>query len=73
MQRARIHDTFEQDLKEAISWLKKTQYEMMLAKTHDEGAVHGLDQKIRVDSQLTWDDKAKLLAEVNGVLPRYAS
>lgn len=61
-----MDDAFEQDLKEAISWAKKNQYERMLAMAHGEGAVQELDRKIRIDSQLTQDDQARLLAEVNG-------
>lgn len=65
MRRMKTDDVFELDLKEAISWAKKNQYEKMLAMTHDDGDVQELDRKIRMDSQLTQDDQARLLAEVN--------
>jgi len=66
MQRTKIHGVFEQDLKEAISWTRKSQYERMLANTRGEGATQELVQMIRTDSQLTQDDRAEFLAEVNG-------
>jgi hypothetical protein len=66
LQGAKIHDGFEQELKETISWVRKNQYERMLAMADGEGATRELDRKIRTDSQLTQDDQARLLAEVNG-------
>ena len=66
MQRTKTQDVFEQDLKEAISWTKKNQYEKMLAMARDEGDMRELDQRIRTDTQLTQDDRVELLAEVNG-------
>ena len=72
MVRAKVHGVFEQDLKEAISWAKKSQYENMLARAHGEREMRELDRKIRIDPQLTQEDQAKLLAEVNGNVSQLA-
>lgn len=69
MQRAKATQVLEQDLKEAISNVKKDEYRRALREAHDLTVLDSIEHRIRTDSQLAQDDRVQLLGELN-TLPR---
>ncbi len=67
MQRAKAMQVFDQDLKEAISSVKKDEYRRALGWAHDLMALNVIEHKIRTDSQLTQDDRVQLLGDIERV------
>lgn len=65
MQRAKAAQVLEQDLKEAISIVKKDEYRRALREAHDLTALNSVEHRIRTDSQLAQDDRVQLLGELN--------
>jgi len=64
VKRAKAVQLLDQDLKEAISDLKKDEYRRGLEGAHDLVAMGVIEGKIRMDSQLTMTDRMLLLSEV---------
>jgi hypothetical protein len=64
MRRARAVQVFRQDLKEAISGVKKDGYRKEMGEYRDLDALSLLEHEIRSDYQLTRDDRLQLLGEV---------
>jgi hypothetical protein len=64
MQRAKAVQIFDQDLKEAISDVKKDEYRRELENARDLAALEIIEHRIRTDFQLTRGDRLQLLAEV---------
>ncbi len=64
MQRAKAVQLLDQDLKEAISDVKKDGYRKALEEAHDQTALSLVEHEIRSDFQLTRDDRLQLLGEV---------
>jgi hypothetical protein len=69
MQRAKVLQVFEQDLKESISGLKKDEYRRAMRDAHDQMALNSIEHEININFQLIQDDRIQLLSELN-VLPR---
>lgn len=67
MQRAKVTQAFDQDLKEAISDVKKDEYERALEEAHDLMALNAIEHRIRTDFQLTQDDRVQLLGDIERV------
>ena len=67
VRRTTVLQALGQDLKKAISDVKRDQYRRMLAATHDSMALRYVEQRIRIDSQLTQDDRLQLLGEVGSL------
>ncbi len=63
-QRAKTVQVFDQDLKEAISDMKKSEYRRKLETAHDLFALNVMEHRIMTDFQLTRNDRLQLLAEV---------
>jgi hypothetical protein len=70
MQRAKVMQVFEQDLKEAISSVKKDEYRRALREAHDLEVLNSIEHEIRIDFQLTQDDRIELLSELNAFPPQ---
>ena len=64
MQRAKAVQVFDQDLKEAISDMKKDEYRGELESVRNLVVLGIIEHKIRTDFQLTRNDRLQLLAEV---------
>ena len=64
MQRAKTVQVFDQDLKEAISDVKKDEYRRELETVRDLVALGVMEHRIMTDFQLTRNDRLQLLAEV---------
>ena len=64
MQRAKAVQVFDQDLKEAISDVKRDEYRRELETMRDLVWLDIIEHKIRTDFQLTRNDRLQLLAEV---------
>jgi hypothetical protein len=64
MQRAKTVQVLDRDLKEAISDVKKNEYRMELKRSRNSVALSAIEHRIRVDFQLTGNDRLQLLAEV---------
>lgn len=64
MQRAKAVQVFDQDLKEAISDVRKDEYRRELETVHNLVRLEIIEHKIRTDFQLTRNDRLQLLAEV---------
>jgi len=64
MQRAKAVQVLDQDLKEAISDVKKDGYRKALRESHDQAVLSIIEHEIRSDSQLTRDDSLQLIGEV---------
>jgi hypothetical protein len=64
MQKAKMTQAFDQDLKEAISDVKKGEYWRKLETVHDPVALDAMEHEIVIDSQLARNDRLQLLAEV---------
>jgi len=67
VQRTMVLQVLGQDLKKAISDVKRDHYRRTLAATHDSMALRDVEQRIRIDSQLTQDDRLQLLGEVGSL------
>jgi len=63
MQRAKAVQIFDQDLKEAISDLKKVEYRRELENARKLVALNVIEYMIRTDFQLTLSDRLQLLGE----------
>ncbi|HYB75391.1 MAG TPA: hypothetical protein VEC08_00380 [Nitrososphaerales archaeon] len=63
MQRAKAVHVFDQDLREAISGVKKDGYRKVLEEAHDQASLRVIEHEIRSDFQLTGDDRLQLLGE----------
>ena len=55
---------FDQDLKEAISDVKTNEYWRELKSARSSVALSAIEHRIRMDFQLTGNDRLQLLAEV---------
>ena len=64
IQRAKTVQVFSQDLKEAISDVKREEYRRELENVRNLVAPDIIEHRIITDSQLTRNDKLQLLAEV---------
>jgi hypothetical protein len=64
MQRAKAVQVFDQDLKEAISDVKRDEYKRELENARNLAALDIIEHRIRTDFQLTRNDRLQLLAEV---------
>jgi len=64
VQRAKAVQILDQDVKEAISDMKKDEYRRALEGAHDSVALGIIENKIRVDFQPVMADKLLLLSEV---------
>lgn len=64
MQRAKAMNAFDQDLKEAISSVKRDEYRKVMGNTHSPMVLIAIERRIRTDSQLTRDDRMQLLGDV---------
>ncbi len=64
MQRAKAVQVFDQDLKEAISDVKKDEYRRELETVRNSVALGIIGHRTRTDFQLTRNDRLQLLAEV---------
>jgi hypothetical protein len=67
MQRAKVMQVLERNLKEAISNVKKDGYRRTLGNAHDMTALNVIEHRIRTDFQLTQDDRIQLLGDVERV------
>ena len=66
MQRAKAVQVFDQDLKEAISSVKRNGYRKALGAARDRASLALIEHEVRADFQLTRDDRLQLLADVEG-------
>jgi hypothetical protein len=64
VQRAKAVQVLDRDLKEAISDVKRDGYRKALGEAHDLVALSLVEHEIRLDFQLTRDDRLQLLGEV---------
>jgi hypothetical protein len=64
MQREKTAVAFDQDLKEAISDVKRQEYRRELLVALNSAALRTIDHKVRSDSQLTMNDRLQLLSEI---------
>jgi hypothetical protein len=64
VQKAKTIQVFDQDLKEAISDVKKSEYRRKLETLRDPVALDAMEHGIMIDFQLTSSDRLQLLAEV---------
>lgn len=64
MQRAKAVQVFDQDVREAISDVKKDGYRKALGEAHGPVGLSLIEHEIRLDFQLTRDDRLQLLGEV---------
>ena len=67
MQRAKVVQDFDQDLKEAISSVKKEEYRKAVDKACDLLDLNIIEHRIRTDFQLTQDDRLQLLGDIERV------
>jgi hypothetical protein len=67
MQRAKVVQDFDQDVKEAISSVKKEEYRKAVDKACDLFALNIIEHRIRTDFQLTQDDRLQLLGDIERV------
>jgi hypothetical protein len=67
MQRAKVIQVFGQDLKEAISDVKKDEYRKELEDARDSVALNVVEHRIRTDFQLTQDDRLQLLGDAERI------
>jgi len=67
MHRSKAVPEFDRDLKEAISSVRRDQYRRTLAETRDPAALDALEHTVRTDFQLTRDDRAELLGDIDSV------
>jgi len=63
MQRAKTHQVFDRDLKDAISQVRKEEYRKAIEEVHDLDSLSRIDHEIRSNFQLTRDDRLQLLGE----------
>ena len=63
MQKAKAVQVFDQDLKEAISDVKKDEYRRELENVRNLAALNIIEHRIRTDFQLTRNDRLQLLGE----------
>ena len=64
MQKREISRTLDQDLKEAVSLVKRHDYERMLKLAHDLMGLGAIERQVRMDSRLTQGDRIALLSAV---------
>lgn len=64
VQKAKVVQVFDHDLKEAISDVKKDWYRKVLKEVHDSVALAAVEHEIRTDPQLTRDDRLQILGDV---------
>jgi len=64
MQRAKSNKLFDQDVKEAISGVKKEEYRRALEEAHAPNALTTVEHSVRIDFQLTQHDRLQLLGEI---------
>jgi ribosome recycling factor len=64
VQKAKVTHIFAEDLREAISNVKRDEYRRALDGAHDPKILDAIQHKIRTDSQLTQEDRIQLLGDV---------
>ena len=64
LQNWEISRALDQDLKEAVSLVKRHDYERMLKHAHDLVGLGAIEHQVRMDSRLTQGDRVLLLSAV---------
>jgi len=64
LQKREISRALDQDLKEAVSLVKRRDYERMLKRAHDLVGLRAIEHQVRMDSRLTQGDRILLLSAV---------
>jgi hypothetical protein len=70
MQRAKVVQVRDQDLKETISSVKRDGYRIAMVRAHDSSALEAIEQRVMTDLQLTSDDRIQLLGEIERMATR---
>jgi molybdopterin converting factor small subunit len=65
LQKREISRALDEDLKEAVSLLKRQDYEGMLKRAHDLVGLGSIEHQVRMDSRLTQGDRIRLLSAVS--------
>ena len=68
MQTAKVVHDYDQDLKEAISYVKRNGYRKALEGASSPTALRAIEQQVMTDFQLTQSDRARLLGDIERVV-----
>lgn len=68
MQRAKTTQLYHQDVKEAISSVKKREYRRALGEATTRKALAAIEHSVRTNFQLTQDDRLQLLGDVERII-----
>lgn len=63
MQRAKLKQVMEKDMKQVVSNVKRDQFMKAISETRDPLAMEDVKRRIRVDPQLSEGDRIQLLSK----------